>query len=83
VLHNTVDVLPDPRDTHDSRATAFLRRPSSGRYSRGDWASSFATSTDSNADACTEWAAWQHKLQGTGALSTKDRGEQHQEEPVV
>jgi len=83
VLRNTVDVLPDPRDTHVSRATAFPRRPSSGRYSRGDWASAFVTSTDLNADACTEWAGWQHVLQGTGALSTQYRGEQHQQEPVV
>jgi len=46
VLRNTVDVLPDPRDTRASRATAFPRRPSSGRYSPGDRASSFVTSTD-------------------------------------
>jgi len=59
VLRNTVDVLLDPPDTHVSRATAFPRRPSSGRYSQGDWASSFVTSTDLNADACTKWAGWQ------------------------
>jgi len=83
VLRHSIDVLPDPRETHVSRATAFPWRLSSGRYSRGDWASSFVTSTDLNADACTEWAGWQHILQGTGALSTKDSGEQHQQEPVV
>jgi len=82
VLRNTVDVLPDPRDNHVSRSTAFLRRTSSGRYSRGDWESSFVTSTDLTADACTEWARWQHILQGTKALSTKDRREQHQQEPA-
>jgi len=62
VLRNTVDVLPDPRDTHFSRATALSRGPSSGRYSQGDWASSFVTRTDLNADACNEWAGWQHIL---------------------
>jgi len=58
VLRNTVDVLPDPRGTHVSRATAFPRRPSSGRYSQGDWASSFVPSTDLNVDACTERAGY-------------------------
>jgi len=33
VVRHSVDVLADPRDTHVSRATAFPRRLSSGRYS--------------------------------------------------